>query len=294
MAARSRTGARPARPRTAPTPTPRAISFELWFQPFAVSAGDARDGLFTGYYEPQIRGSRLHRGRYRTPIYGVPSDLVTADLGDFRGALAGERIAGRIVRRKLVPYATRAEIDAQGLGQAAVLFWSDDPVAVFFLHIQGSGRVSFDDGSKARVAYAGENGHPYTAIGRTLIAEKQLAKDKVSLQTIRAWLQAHPHEAQRVMETDASFIFFKESPVGDPALGAVGAQGVALTPDASLAVDKRLHPYGAPVFVATTLPSGAALNRLFVAQDTGGAIRGRCAPICSSASGPRRKTSPAR
>jgi membrane-bound lytic murein transglycosylase A len=248
--------------------------FEQWFVPLQVSAGAAKDGLFTGYYEPELHASRIHRGAFQTPLYGLPSDLISVDLGEFRPALAGERIAGRIERRKLVPYATRAQIDAKGLRQSQVLFWADDPVAVFFLHIQGSGRVTFDDGSHARVAYAGENGHPYTAIGRTLIAEGQLAKGQVSLQTIRAWLKAHPDEAQRVMETDASFIFFKELPIGDPNLGAMGAQGAALTPGASVAVDKRLHPYGVPMFVATTLPSHAPLNRLFVAQDTGGAIRG--------------------
>lgn len=248
--------------------------FEQWFAPLMVSAGDAEDGLFTGYYEPELHASRVHRGRFQTPVYGLPSDLVSVDLGDFRPALAGERIAGRIEHRRLVPYATRAEIDAKGLRQSPLLFWADDPVAVFFLHIQGSGRVTFDDASHARVAYAGENGHPYTAIGRTLIAEGALAKSKVSLQTIRAWLLAHPADAQRVMESDASFIFFKEMPIGDPNLGAVGAQGVALTPGASAAIDKRVHPYGVPVFVATTLPSHETFDRLFVAQDTGGAIRG--------------------
>jgi membrane-bound lytic murein transglycosylase A len=248
--------------------------FEQWFAPLEVSAGDARDGLFTGYYEPLLHASRIHRAPYLTPVYGMPPDLVTVDLGAFRPALAGEHIAGRIEHRALVPYATRAEIDANGLRQTPVLFWADDPVAVFFVQIQGSGRVRFDDGSSARISYAGENGHPYTAIGRTLIAEGGLAKSKVSLQAIRGWLLAHPDDAQRVMETDASFIFFKELPVGDPNLGATGAENVALTPGASVAIDRRLHPYGVPVFVATTLPGGEASNRLYVAQDTGGAIRG--------------------
>ncbi|HEX4860874.1 MAG TPA: MltA domain-containing protein, partial [Rhizomicrobium sp.] len=155
------------------------------------------------------------------------------------------------------------------------LLYADDPVAVFFLHIQGSGRVSFDDGTAARVAYAGQNGRPYTAIGRTLIAEHELTKDKTSLQTIRAWLLAHPDRARAVMESDASFVFFKEAPVGDPALGAVGSEGVALTPEASIAVDEKIHPLGAPFFATTTLPGGAKkFDRLFVAQDTGGAITG--------------------
>jgi len=249
--------------------------FEQWFAPLLVSAGDAKDGLFTGYYEPQLNASIARHGPYRTPVYGRPNDLVEVDLGQFREALKGERIAGRVEHHRLVPYADRAEIDAKGLKTARVLFYADDPVAVFFLHIQGSGRVAFDDGSKARAAYDGQNGHPYTAIGRTLITEGQLTKDKVSLQTIRAWLIAHPDDAGRVMETDASYVFFKLVPIGDPNLGAVGAQGVALTPGASIAVDTKLHPLGVPFFVTTTSPTThQALNRLTVAQDTGGAIKG--------------------
>jgi len=248
--------------------------FEQWFQPVAISAGSVRDGLVTGYYEPQLRASRLHRGPYQTPVYGLPSDLVSVDLGQFREALKGEHIAGRIEQHKLVPYDTRAQIDAKGVPQARVLFYAQDPVAVFFLHIQGSGRVRFDDGTSARVAYAGENGHPYTAIGRTLVAQGALQKGKVSMQAIRDWLSAHPDKARAVMESDASFIFFKELPLGDPGLGAQGAEDVALTPEGSIAVDLRLHPLGVPFFIATNAPDGKAMNRLYVSQDTGGAIRG--------------------
>jgi len=248
--------------------------FEQWFRPVEVSAGDAKDGLFTGYYEPEIHASRLHRGKYRTPVYGLPSDLISVDLGEFREAFKGEHIAGRIDHHRLVPYATRAEIDGNGLRTAQILFYADDPVTVFFLHIQGSGRVAFEDGSKARVLYAGENGHPYTAIGKTLIADGALEKGKVSMQSIRDWLVAHPDKAEAVMQSDASFIFFREMPIGDPNLGAPGAESVPLTPEGSIAVDLRLHPLGVPFFIATSTPDGQAMNRLFVAQDTGGAIRG--------------------
>lgn len=248
--------------------------FEQWFEPVEISAGEAKNGLFTGYFEPEIHASRLHRGRYQTPVYGLPSDLVSVDLGQFRDAFKGEHIAGRIEQHRLVPYASRAEIDAKGLKTAAVLFYADDPVAVFFLHIQGSGRVAFDDGTTARVLYAGENGHPYTAIGKTLIAGGSLKKSEVSLQTIRDWLIAHPDKAAEVMQSDASFIFFKEMPIGDPNLGAIGAENLPLTPGGSIAIDMRIHPLGAPFFVSTTTPDGKAFDRLFVAQDTGGAIRG--------------------
>jgi membrane-bound lytic murein transglycosylase A len=242
--------------------------------PFAVSAGAVEDGLFTGYYEPQLHGSRTKHDRYQTPVYGLPDDLVSVDLGQFRDTLKGERIAGRVAGHTLVPYATRAQIDAKGPQSSQVLFYGDDPVAVFFLHIQGSGRVVFDDGSAARVGYAGQNGHPYTAIGKTLIAMGALNRENVSMQSIAAWLHTHPSQARAVMEGDASYIFFKETPLGDPALGSPGTESVPLTPEASVAVDNKIHPFGIPLFIATTTPDGKPLHGLFVAQDTGGAIKG--------------------
>jgi membrane-bound lytic murein transglycosylase A len=248
--------------------------FETYFTPVAISAGAVRDGLFTGYYEPQLRGSRTRHEDYQTPVYGLPDDLVSVDLGKFRDALNGERIAGRIEGHTLVPFATRAQIDAQGVKSSRILFYGDDPVAVFFLHIQGSGRVVLDDGSVERVAYAGQNGQPYTAIGKTLIAQGALKRENVSLQTIRAWLLAHPDKAREVMETDASYVFFKETPLGDPALGSPGTANVPLTPEASIAVDTKVHPLNVPFFIATTTPDKKSLHDLFVAQDTGGAIKG--------------------
>ncbi len=251
--------------------------FETWFRPFAIAAGEAREGLFTGYYEPQIRASRSRHGEYQTPVYGVPDDLITVDLGKFRAKWAHESIAGRVVGHSLEPYPDRAGIDANGLKTAPILFYAADPIAVFFLHIQGSGRVVFDDGSMARVAYAAQNGQPYTAIGRTLIAEGAIPRENVSLQSIRAWLQAHPDQARRVMETNRSYVFFQEKALADPALGAAGSQGVPLTPGASLAVDRRLHPLGAPFFVAATAPgsrSGQAGPGLRPAFDRPGYGRG--------------------
>jgi membrane-bound lytic murein transglycosylase A len=143
------------------------------------------------------------------------------------------------------------------------------------MHIQGSGRVVFDDGKVVRVAYAGQNGWPYTAIGKTLIAEGAMTREQMSMQAIRGWLREHPDRARRIMESDASFVFFRELPVGDPKLGAPGAEGVTLTPGASIAVDMKIHPLGAPFYVTTRMPdSKTDLHRLFIAQDTGGAIRG--------------------
>ncbi|MDB5741320.1 MAG: murein transglycosylase, partial [Alphaproteobacteria bacterium] len=178
--------------------------------------------------------------------------------------LKGEHISGKVSGHALVPYADRAEINAGGV-KAPVLFYAADPIAFFFLQIQGSGRVTFDDGSRGRIAYAGENGQPYTAIGRTLIAQGELTRENVSLQSIRAWLLAHPDKARAVMETDKSYIFFRE------AEGA-GAQGTSLTPLGSMAVDLRLHALGVPFYVAAD--GDDPVHAVLVAQDTGGAIRG--------------------
>jgi membrane-bound lytic murein transglycosylase A len=235
--------------------------FAANFTPYEVTGSD---GLFTGYYEGEIAASRTRHGIYQTPVYGLPPDLVRADLGTFIPKLKGEHISGKVAGHALVPYADRAEINAKGV-KAPILFYAADAIAFFFVQIQGSGRVTFDDGSKGRIAYAGENGQPYTAIGRTLIAQGELTRENVSLQSIRAWLLAHPDKARAVMETNKSFIFFRE------AEGA-GAQGTSLTPLGSMAVDLRLHPLGVPFFVAAE--GDEPVHTVLVAQDTGGAIRG--------------------
>lgn len=262
------------------TPSAARHWFEENFVPLAVGQGASREGLFTGYYEAELRGSATSRGRFRTPVYGVPDDLIEVDLGDFRESLRGERIAGRLDGQRLVPYSTRAEIDKFGLSRAPVLFFADDPAAVFFLHIQGSGRVRFEDGRVERVAYAAQNGWPYTPIGRALVEEGQIAREKVSMQAIRSWMDQHPREARAVMEKDRSFVFFKDLPLGDPRLGSPGAEGVALTPNASIAIDQRIHPLGAPFYIAASVPDPdesrpeRPLRQIFIGQDIGGAIRG--------------------
>ena len=262
------------------TSTAARIFFESRFTPFAIGAGDDRDGLFTGYYEPELRASRSKSAKYTTPIYGLPDDLISADLGLFRSELRDEHIEGRLDGHRLIPYPTRTEIDAAGLPNARVLLYADDPIGVFFLQIQGSGRARLTDGSYVRLAFAGVNGRAYTPIGRVLIAQGAMDRQSVSLQSIRAWLVAHPSDASRIMESDDSYVFFREAPLGDPSLGSTGSEGVPLEPNASLAVDPRLHALGAPFFVAATYPDPNAtktdepLDRLFVAQDTGGAIRG--------------------
>jgi len=239
--------------------------FEKNFTPYRLGG----EGLFTGYYEPEIHGSRERHDAFQTPVYGLPHDLIRVDLGQFSSQFKGEHVAGRLDGQRLVPYASRADIDAQGLASARILFWCDDPVALFFLQIQGSGRVRFEDGEMARIEYAGENGRPYTAIGRILVASGRIARNEVSLENIRLWLKANPRLAQSVMEADQSFVFFQEAPIGDPSLGSPGVENVALTPMGSMAIDLRKNALGAPYYVAA-----APVHALLIAQDTGGAIRG--------------------
>ena len=247
---------------------------ESRFRPWRVTDGAGyADGLFTGYYEAELHGARTPSARYRVPILMRPADLVTVDLGRFAPDLAGRRIAGRVVKGALQPYLSRAAIERGALaGRKLEIAWVDDPADAFFLHIQGSGRIALDDGSVLHVGYAAANGHAYTPIGRELIARGVAAPEDMSMQTIRAWLEAHPGEAQALMDKNASYVFFRVLK-GD---GPLGAQGVALTPGRSLAVDSRLMPLGAPVWLDTTDPLTPTipLRRLMVAQDTGGAIRG--------------------
>jgi membrane-bound lytic murein transglycosylase A len=249
--------------------------FESQFTPYEVWADprhpETREGLFTGYYEPQLRAAAEDDGK-ATPLYARPDDLITVNLGDFRTELKGETISGRIKGVQLVPYHTRAEIEAGALtGRAEVLARVDSPVDAFFLHIQGSGQVVQADGSITRVGYAAQNGHKYVAVGRELIARGALSSEEVSMQSIRAWLEQNPGDAQGLMNANPSFIFFQR--LGDA--GPLGAEGVVLTPHRSLAVDRRRIPYGAPVFIDVPEPEGEGrLSKLMIAQDTGGAIRG--------------------
>ena len=247
--------------------------FERWFVPHLASAGRRAGGLFTGYYEPELNGSRVRSDRYAVPIYVKPSDLVSVDLGLFRRSLKGERIAGRLVDGRLTPYASRAEIEAGRLrGRELELVWVDDAVDAFFLHIQGSGRIALVGGGMLRIGYAASNGHPYTAIGGQLIGRGAIAREDMSMQSIRSWLAANPDEAVALMNTNASFVFFRELD-GE---GPLGTQGVVLTPGRSLAVDRRFVALGLPIWLDTTDPLDPEkpLRRLLVAQDTGGAIRG--------------------
>jgi membrane-bound lytic murein transglycosylase A len=257
----------------------RLIEAEL--QPVAVLGDGRAEGLFTGYYEPLVRGSRQKQGRYIVPLYRQPPDLVQVDLGEFRDSLKGQRIAGRVREGRLRPYDDRSAIEAGALANKNLeLVWLDDAADAFFLQVQGSGLVQLDTGAKTRVGFAAQNGYPYVAIGRVMIERGTLAREDVSMQAIRAWLRANPDAAPELLQQNPSYVFFRELPAPKDDLdGPPGAQGVALLPGRSLAVDRSHHALGLPLWLdaqqpAPNGPGDLPLQRLMVAQDTGGAIRG--------------------
>ncbi len=247
--------------------------FETHLQPWQlVNPDGTREGLVTGYYEPLLKGSRVSQGTYLHPIYGVPGDLIDVELGDLYPELKHMRLRGRIVGRKLVPYYSRADWEKSQRSDN-VLIWADDAFDVFFMQIQGAGQVQLDDGSRIRVGYAEQNGHPYRSIGRWLIDQGELKAEQASMQGIKAWAKAHPQRVQELLNANPSYVFFRELPVNGA--GPPGALGVPLTPERSIAVDARHTILGAPVWLSTTYPnSERPLARLMLAQDTGGAIRG--------------------
>jgi membrane-bound lytic murein transglycosylase A len=222
--------------------------FETWFVPFAVADYGEPQGLFTGYFEVELNGSRRRHGRYRAPLYRRPPAVLAARY-------------------------TRAEIEDGALaGRGLVLLWVDDPIAAFFLQIQGSGVVRLDDGKTIRVGYDGQNGKPYVPIGRILLERGVIRRAELTMQRLFEWMKEHPKQGAALRRQDPSYVYFREIR-GD---GPIGAEGVALTAQRSLAVDRRFIPLGVPIWLDAQQRFGAhaRLRRLFVAQDTGGAIRG--------------------
>lgn len=259
------------------SPNARAY-FETYFQAYVVVADGEHDGLFTGYYEPMLHGSRSPKPGFEVPLRAMPEDLVTASLGRFDSDLKGKRITGHVVDGRLVPYPERSAINDGVIDAISPAFlWVDDEIDKFFLQIQGSGQVRLSDGSVVRVGYAGQNGQPYRAIGRDLIEMGALTREEVSLQTIRAWLAANPDKAAEIMHKNRSYIFFHELTELAGASGPLGSQNVPLEPERSLAVDRSFWPMGLPVWLETTAPmpqGDVPWRHLLIAQDTGGAIRG--------------------
>ena len=237
--------------------------FTQWFETVQVGDGKA---FATGYYEPEIAGSLERRDGY-APIYGRPNDLIDVDLGAFSTSLKGKKIRGRVDRSNLVPYYDRTAIEQGAIsGRAPILAWARDPVELFFLQIQGSGRLRLPDGEILRIGYATQNGRDYTGIGALMKSRGLLQPGQTSMQGIVAWLHAHPTEGQAIMRENKSFVFFRELE-GAP----LGALGLPVTGQVSAAADVKFVPLGAPVFLSLDRQDASGL---WVAQDTGGAIKG--------------------
>jgi membrane-bound lytic murein transglycosylase A len=236
--------------------------------------------LFTGYYEPHLSGSLYKNEEYQYPIYALPTDMIKIDLSAFNEKYKGESIIGRYTGQTVVPYYDRREIDAENVlvGKAEPLVWVKDPVDVFFLQIQGSGKVFLNTGAVINVHYHETNGRPYRSIGRLLIEEQKIPKEEMSMQKIRSYLQAHPEEMAPVLNHNPSYVFFKlESE------GPLGYINVLLTPGRSVALDRRIFPPAALAYIQAKKPvvnsagqidSWIDCNRFVLNQDTGGAIRG--------------------
>jgi membrane-bound lytic murein transglycosylase A len=249
--------------------------FEKWFVPYQVFNPDGSDhGTITGYYEPHLYGSRTRTERFRYPLYAVPDDLLSIDMADEYPQLKGMRLRGRLDGKRVIPYYSRSEIDREiDTFKGHELFWVDDAVDLFFLQIQGSGRIELPDGSLVKVGYADQNGHPYVSIGRKLVESGAMKLEDASMQGIKDWAKKNPDKLAALLEQNPSYVFFRILP--DSLSAPLGALGVPLTGGYSLAVDARTIPLGAPVFLATTEPeTDTPLNRLMLAQDTGGAIKG--------------------
>jgi len=250
--------------------------FEDNFTPWQLQNADgSREGTITGYYVPDIDARREPDTSYRYPVFSPPEDMLTIDLSSVYPELGKYRLRGRVEGGRVVPYWDRAAIESDHARiDADPLFWVRDPVELFFLHIQGSGRVNLADGSQVMINYADQNGHPYRSIGKLLLERNEMTRAQMSMRNIARWGEENPHKIDKLLNENPSYVFF--TPQSMAAETPPGAQGVPLTARRSLAVDRRYVPLGAPVFIATQWPrTDKPLQRLMVAQDTGGAIRGR-------------------
>lgn len=257
--------------------TARAF-FEKWFVPIEFKNKKPVKGLFTGYYLPLLKGSYTQSAEYNVPLYEVPNNLITADLSLFNSRFKNTKISGRLEGNNLVPYYTREEINKGKMKQhARVLMWVNDPIDRLFMEIQGSGIVQLEDGKLVYVGFNGQNGQPYTSLASVLIKKGVMTRENASMQRLKKYLSEHPKLRDRIINQNKSFVFFRKLDNN----AALGSQGVALTPGYSLAIDREWIPMGAPLWLSTTAPNSSnpeestPLNRLMIAQDTGGAIRGQ-------------------
>ena len=244
------------------------------FNAYQIRYRGSDEGLFTGYYEPTLDGSLKLSREYKTPIYPKPTDLIHVNLGEWKESLNNSRILGRVVGNKLKPYFSRSDISKGALDREITpILWLKSEIDAFFLHIQGSGRVVLPDGEVYRLGYAGKNGRKYYPIGRHLLEIGAIPKENISMQSIKKWLRENPGKKKDVMNKNPSYVFFRKLNGKD---GPIGAQGVVLTSGRSLAVDRHYSKLGAPVWLSANFEDeeGKKLQRLMVAQDTGGAIKG--------------------
>jgi len=250
--------------------------FETWFHPHEMIGKDGNPGgLITGYYEPLLYGSKTPSERYRYPLYGPPTTLLTVELGALYPELKGKRIRGRLQGNKVLPFFTRSEIEAnRHLLAGEEILWVDDRDDAFFLHIQGSGRVKLPDGQIVGVGYSNQNGHPYVAIGRVLLERNEIAQEDISLFSLRQWLIDHPLQAEMLLNRNPSYVFFTLQ--DEPQNGPLGSLNVPLTAERSIAIDPEFVDLGTPVWLMTNVPGATEkpYHRLVIAQDTGGAIKG--------------------
>ena len=249
--------------------------FEHWFIPSLITKNKPINGLFTGYYSLNLKGSPVKTPQFSVPLYGLPKDLVVMYLQDFDPNLPRKKIIAQVKQHRLKPYSTRKDINAGAIKNVAKpIAWIHSRVDRVFLEIQGSGAITYPDGSKHYFGYAGENGAPYRAIAGVLIEKGVMTPHNASMQGIKAYLKQHPEEIDEVLHKNESFVFFQKQ--SKP--GAMGAQGLALTPKVSLAVDLRYIPLGLPLWLDTKYTDETSkeqdLQQLMLSQDTGGAIRG--------------------
>ncbi len=252
------------------------VFFETWFSPHRLYGEKGKtEGLITGYYEPLLFGSKTPDPRFRYPLYREPDSLLTVDLGSLYPSLKNKRVRGLKVGKKITPFYSRRQIESnRDLLAGHELLWLDDRDAVFFLHIQGSGRVELVDGTRVGVGYSNQNGHPYIPIGRVLLERGELDRDEISLFTIRRWLDDNPGQAEDLLNENPSYVFFVLR--SDTENGPTGSLNIPLTPERSIAIDPEVVELGTPVWLKTRYPGepGRLFQQLLIAQDTGGAIRG--------------------
>ena len=252
--------------------------FETNFTPHSLSP-NSHNGLLTGYYEPELSASLTRTDKFKYPLYRRPDDLTGLDETNRPATIDNSFAFGRKIDGAITKYFTRHQIQNGALDNRGLeLVWLDNPVDVFFTHIQGSARLNLEDGTFLRVSYAAKSGHPYTAIGKLLVEAGHFNLEDITMQSIRDWLKHNPSKRDDLFAQNQSYIFFQITDQPDVQLGPIAAAGVALTGGRSIAIDHRLHTFGSPIWVSTKynfVGQNKPFSRLLIAQDTGSAIVGR-------------------